>query len=230
MNPESERETAQRAAVVVLGENLKFGWDAQRIEDNPQHMSISSKMNALAGAQTSESLLRAGYDVAEIISSGFTTKYSEAEWMKKWTVKPGRYPNLNQRIILEEISRETPGNAEEATKILDKYNFSKKVLVVPKDHMKRTVKLFKAYGTDFDEIVIAEDVYVNDPNITESTRQRREELVRNYRNSVWGRMERVKEGILAFELNFDPKGKLVKFITGGFRGRRKKDSSAPAHA
>ncbi len=233
----AEAEIKPRLGLVVLGENLKHGWPARRLKDSVYNLSISSKIQAIAATLEAIRYQNAGYEVDIINSTGDTAGIGigEAEGLSSYERKGGFYPN--GMIINETNSLETPGNAEYTANILKQRQYDKLVLLTAKDHMKRSRKLFEAFGIQFDEHNASEDIYLADPTVSESTLERRRNLISRYRKSVWGTLERIKEGIFAFELNFDHKGKLIHKIVGGYRARRNKrhglqgqSSTQPAHA
>ena len=218
---EANIHSQPQAAVVVLGENLKYGWPARRIAEATWNSSISNKIQAIAARLTAVDLMNVGYKVDIVNSTGDTAGIgvSEAEALRNYETTGNRL-RLNGQIINETESLETPGNAEYTAEILRKKQYDKLVLLTAKDHMKRSNRLFRAFGINFDNHMASEDVYVGDPTISESTRERRKALINKYRRSVWGILEKIKEKIFTFELNFDPKGKLIHLIVGGFRERR----------
>lgn len=193
-------------ALIVLGKNWK------EYPPNPVpkswkiHLSIESKLTCLAVGEIYKKLKP--YKI--IFSSGKTAGKdwpSEAEAM--WNYTKNRFPNIpNNKIILEEESIDTAGNAEKAYGILQKYKIKHVVLLTISSHLPRSVRIFANYGiktngTSSQEILRNSKNYKN--------------FVKEYDRSGKVIKENLMEIVLRAILHIDPKGKLLRIVTRKLR-------------
>ena len=147
----SESQPQVYDAIVVLGKNLGIGWNAEKIIAQREHLAPHGRVNADAGAL----LYNEGRTKKIIFSSGITVPGlpSEAQLMKDHVQRI--WPSIpDEDIILEEVSKQTKGNAVEVAKVIqrEEINPEKVGLVTMGFHMKRAQSRFREEGLDLDPL------------------------------------------------------------------------------
>jgi uncharacterized SAM-binding protein YcdF (DUF218 family) len=162
----------QYDAVVVLGKNLGFRSNKDHIREQREHLAFFGRSNTDAGGI----LLRDGRTKKIILSTGVTVAGlpSEAQLMKKHLQRI--WPHVrDEDIILEEISKQTKGNAIEVKKVLEENNIDPNNvgLVTMGFHMPRAQRFFRQVGLNLDALPTEEILGREFPNILSSTDYKR---------------------------------------------------------
>jgi vancomycin permeability regulator SanA len=187
--------------LVLLGKN----WE----DKVTPKLSIPSRITALAGAVK---MLEDRFDYL-IISGGFTighSKPSEAMAMKKYILQ--FFPELEHKIIMEEVSIDTPENMRELLDILTPRD--KVSIITLSFHCKRSYNLAIAWGISLTRMIQSENIFIRgvDPDI--------DCQLDDYYNSAGYKF---REPILEFAVRLfqklfrDPKGLKQKAITKHLR-------------
>lgn len=133
-------------ALVVLGKNIGVGWTRNRIRKTKHFLSDRAELSVMAGG----TLFQTGNFDKIIFSAGKTAgkNYpSEAEAMSKFLLL--HFPDIpKDKIILEDISRDTLENASEVKKIADKLEIKSMLILTTPEHVMRSKMLFKKEGMD----------------------------------------------------------------------------------
>ena len=194
--------------LVVLGKNIGVGATPEEIRRKPHHLSPESRMNVLAaGALWSP-------EVDVLFSTGQTAGSdtpSEASAMKRYFMH--RYPHIPEsRLLTEEQSIDTAGNAEEVARMLVERGqpYKRIGLVTVGYHLDNAVKLFANYG------VPVADKYAAEVEV------RRIHPVLGRYVRLWSESERViseyrRERVRSLLLPIDRKGKLLRQVTARTR-------------
>lgn len=138
-------------AVVVLGKNLGVGWSKDKIRKQREHLAPHGRVNTDAGGI----FYKEGKTKKIIFSTGTTVPElpSEAKLMKDHLQRI--WPQIpNNDVILEEVSKQTKGNASEVAKLLEKegINPANVGLITMGFHMNRAQKLFREQGLNLDPL------------------------------------------------------------------------------
>jgi uncharacterized SAM-binding protein YcdF (DUF218 family) len=166
-----ETEPRVYDAVVVLGKNLGFGWNANKIRSQRDHLAPHGRMNTLAGGI----LLEEGRAKKVILSSGITVPNlpSEAQLMKNklhqiWPAVP------DENIILEEVSKQTRGNAREVKRVLEEQGIDPQNvgLVTMGFHMDRAQRFFQEEGLHLDPLPSEEIVARKFPRLVSAYKRK----------------------------------------------------------
>ncbi len=195
-------------AVIVLGKNWKKYPPAGASPSN-FHLELSpgSQLSALAAGE----MFREGLVKKIIFSTGKTAGEnfpSEALAMKVFMQT--KFPEIPaEGIILEETSFDTPTNAIEVKKILEKLGFNRLALLTTKPHMPRADRLFQGFGIKADDFYSEKEV----KKISDEYKR----FAQDYENSKQVKLEKIKEFFLRLFLVFDPKGKYLQGLTRRFR-------------
>jgi uncharacterized SAM-binding protein YcdF (DUF218 family) len=198
-------ENCPHDVVIAHGKN----WRSYPPKDATPHtfflsLSLESKMTALAASE----LYYQGKTEKVLFSTGKTAGQnfpSEAQAMRDYLIRIGRaIPEEN--TLLEELSFDTPGNAEESKEIIEEYGFQDVALLTVHDHLPRTAELYKNYGVPISNTYASEDTVEH-----LSTHQAR--FVRKYKSSIRRKLEQMKERILRTGLKLDYTGKLLRLLT-----------------
>jgi len=206
---ELSRETLPEKveAVIVLGKNWRAYPPKNASEEWQLHLSIESKMSALAAGE----MFKEGLTDKIIFSGGRTAgkdRSSEAKAM--WDYLKKKYPDIPDKIIaLEEESLDTAGNAEEVLKILQQYNIQDVALMTAGFHLPRAKKLFKEFGIETQGVPSEE--------LLKKRSKHYERFVEKYLESGQVKTKGIKEMILRTLLFIDAKGKLPRLLTKKFR-------------
>lgn len=191
--------------LVVLGKNWK---KYPKAGDTNIELSTDSKISALAaGLLLSKD--EPDYDYV-IFSTGKTAGAnwpSEAKAMKDYLLS--KMTVSQEKIILEEISIDTAGNAEEVGKLLSKINDAKTFdLMTVGYHLPRAVKIF----TTFLPFAVAHmiDSY---SVLFDSNQCYCQALAKERMESFGVKIEKIKEFILRRLLIFDPYGRCLRKFT-----------------
>ena len=203
-----EKPPDQFQAVIVLGKNWRRYPPKGAPEDWRLHLSIESKMSALAAGE----MHRSGCADTIIFSTGRTagTRWpSEARAMKNFLMQ--RYAGIaDDAVILEEDSIDTIGNAEEVLKILETLGTEKVALLTVGFHLERSKNIFEKMG-------IAVVGFSSEEFLCKRSRHY-EAFVARFLGSARVKVETVKETILGGILMVDPRGKGLREVTTRLRG------------
>lgn len=158
-------------AVVVLGKNLGVGWNKEKIRRQREHLAPHGRVNTLAGGL----LYKKGRARKIILSTGVTVAGlpSEAQLMKGHLRRI--WPNIpDEDIILEEVSKQTKGNAVEVAKVLQRegINPANVGLVTMGFHMQRAQDRFREVGLNLDPLSSDEIVQQRFPNFITNYRRK----------------------------------------------------------
>lgn len=155
------KELPQRLdALVVLGKNWSNKKDLPKVpqEGTEIFLSDDSARSTIAAAE----LYMMGLTDRIIFSTGHTAGEmypSEAKAMALYLRHFYTEEEIpDNAITLEEVSIDTPGNAEEVYKMLQKQNFQRVGLLTVDYHLRRALKLFENYDMDVDDKFSAEDI------------------------------------------------------------------------
>lgn len=138
-------------AVVVLGKNLGLGFGKDKIRKQKGYLAPHGRINTDAAGL----LYKDGRTKKIIFSTGVTVSDlpSEASLMKTHLQK--MYPDIpDEDIILEEISKQTKGNAQEVAKVIKELDINPENvgLVTMGFHMDRAQKFFRNQGLNLDSL------------------------------------------------------------------------------
>lgn len=159
-------------AIVVLGKNLGFGWSKDKIRKQREHLAPHGRVNTDAGGI----LFIEGRTERIIFSSGITVSElpSEAQLMKNHIQRifPEKIPD--EAIILEEVSKQTRGNAIEIAKVLEreKIDPNNVGLVTMGFHMPRAQRFFREQGLNLDPIPSEEVLLEHFPNFVKAYKRK----------------------------------------------------------
>ena len=195
-------------AVVVLGKNWR-----ERPPKNTQgkwklHLSIESKMSAIAAGE----MYTSGLATKILFSGGRTVGAdwpSEAGAMQEFLKK--KYPDIpDDDIMLEEEAIDTIDSAERVDRILQEHGFQDIALLTVGFHISRSEKIFQdrgiaVHGLPSEEMLKKRSLHY-------------EQFVGNFLASKRVRMEQWKEKILRGLLVIDTKGKIPRMVTQRIRG------------
>jgi len=193
--------------IIVLGKNWVEYPPNPLPPDWKLELSLESKISALAAG---EMFIQENTDTI-IFSTGKTAGKewpSEAAAMREFMLE--YYPNIPlEKILLEEESIDTVGNAEEVAKMLKEWEECSRIgLVTIGYHLARSVKIFRRAGLKVIPIA-SEDLIRCD--------LRHFSLLKKFESSNARRIEYVKEFILRMILRFDPDGRKLRLLTKKLR-------------
>lgn len=221
-NREDEKSPSSYDYIVVLGKNIGKNSTREDIRIRKQHLSIDSKINAIAAALSYREAkkLNPNTTMKLIFSSGKTAgqdRPSEAKAMKDYLHR--KFIDIPEKaIILEEVSVDTPGNAEEVGKLLKKYNAKNPALLTVGYHLPGALETFHNYGVDIQHGIAAEQVlnnYQRQPGYL-YTRDRLfpyEKFVHEWSRSSRIRAEKRRELGRRILLKMDKRAKTIRFFT-----------------
>lgn len=133
-------------AMVVLGKNIGVGWTRNKIRKTTHFLSDRAEFSVMAGGV----LFQTGNFGKIIFSAGKTAGRdypSEAEAMSNFLLL--KFPDIPEdKVILEDVSRDTLENAKEVKKVLEKYSLKKIMVLTTPEHVKRSRMLFRKAGID----------------------------------------------------------------------------------
>ncbi len=206
----SESRTPNKGLLIVHGKNIGVGSTQDDIRRDNFHLSRESRFNALAAGM----IWQPGMDV--LFSTGATVPGlpSEAEAMKHYMQAHlhGVQPIPDSNTLLEEISIDTAGNAEEVARMLEQMQYSYIALLSVGHHIKNATRLFNKYGVEIDDKFASEDIVRN-------RSPRHAAIVEAWEVSDRVKKERQKERVRSVLLHtIDPKGKLLRQVTERMRG------------
>lgn len=200
--------------LVVLGKN----WENHtQSDERAVTLSIDSQISALAAGWK---FVKEKFDYL-IFSTGKTAGEdwpSEAQAMKDFLLKnlpKEKYFLPEEKIILEEISFDTAGNAEEVGKIFVDRDWSNQeiTLMTVGYHLPRARKLFFNFGAAFtyeansyEEMAKMGCVYAS--------------LANKRKFSFGVKLEKIKEAFLLFFLIFDYHGKMIRKLAKKVRHQK----------
>jgi uncharacterized SAM-binding protein YcdF (DUF218 family) len=192
-----ERKIPHFDAVIGLGKN----WSHKKLSraSRVYYPSLDTAFTAIACAE----LYQSGVAKKILFSTGQTLERgpSESEAMKLQLRSMFNEDEISDEdIILEEISIDTPGNAEEVKKIVSSHGMDELALVTVYRHAKRAKQLFQNYSVPITEVFISEDVL----------KERNFAVERNMSEQL------LETGLTAL-LMIDPKGKLPRLVTNLIR-------------
>lgn len=207
-NATAENSPHTPDVLIVLGKNIGVGSNQKDIQTDNFNLSRESRMNALAAGI----LWRPGMDI--ILSTGQTSPGtpSEAEAMKRYMQAhfKDEYGNPvipEENILLEEVSIDTAGNAEEVSRLLKNRNYQNVGLVSVGYHVGNAATLFERYGVAVDQKFAAEDLVRTRSNLHRV-------LINEWGKSDRVKMETKKERVRTLLLKtIDRHGQLLRFIT-----------------
>ncbi len=198
-------------ALLVLGRNWREYPSGKQSEEFKLHLSVESKMSTVAAGE----MFKQGL-VSKIIFSGGKTAGqaypSEASAMAEYLKK--KYPQVpEEAIVLEEVSIDTPENAERVAGLLAEHPELKTIaLLTGGIHLARAQTLFKEFGIEAHPFPVEEQLR----NISKEY----EQFVESYSTpSIEGATVQIKEWILQSLLWVDPKGRIPRVITKKLRSR-----------
>lgn len=198
-------------AVIVLSRNWKRLPRGYESQFGMRQLRIDSKMNAVATAE----MLKKGMFEYAIICGGKTAgnQYqSESVAMKNYINHT--YGNeFERRILLDELSFDTPDNAEKARDVLKGYKFDNLSLLTVKAHLPRAVRIFRHYGMEVRGL--------SSEDILAEKSEHHARFVRSYKGSCFNCFEHLKEMAILRPLNYvDPLGIIPRVITARLPTRK----------
>lgn len=205
MNPENP----VHEVVIAHGKNWREYPPAGASPDTfTLHLSLESKMTALAASE----LYHQGKTKKVLFSTGDTAGRnfpSESQAMIDYLARVGR-SIPEEDVLMEEVSFDTPGNAEESKRIVEKHGLHDVALLTVSDHLPRTADLYVNYGQSTSTSYASE-------TIVQHISPHHEKFVNRYAKSPRRRLEQVKEFILRTETRVDKKGVLPRLLTKKIR-------------
>ncbi len=149
--------------LVVLGKNIGISWTRNRIRKTKHFLSDRAQFSVIAGG-----VLFNSSNFSHIIFSGGKTAGidfpSEAKAMSDFLIL--NFPDFpKEKIILEDISKDTVQNAQEVKKIADKLNLKHLMVMTTPEHFARSKMLFKKEGMDVTMISSSEVLKKQAPDL-----------------------------------------------------------------
>lgn len=195
--------------LVVLGKNWRGYPPRNRPEGWRLHLSIESKLSALAAGH----FFRSGRTETILIATGKTAGPdwpSEADAMRRYLMR--RFPDIPETaVLLEDASIDTAENAELVAHALRASSPRPITLLTVGFHLPRSLKLFSTY-----RIAVARGIAAEDMVAQRSPRHRT--FIAGYLKSQRVRRERAKEALLRLLLLVDPKAAIPRLLTRRRRG------------
>lgn len=169
-------------------------------------LSVEAKMRALSAGE----FYRRGLTEKIIFSGGKTAgKNFESEAEAMWKYLHVKFPEIpKEKVILEEDSFNTQGNAKNVARILDGVK-GVVALITTASHLPRALKIFAEYGISTQGFKTEE--------LFQQHSLRRRKFAAKFLASRRVKFENFKERILRALLTIDPKGKFVGQVSKRIR-------------
>jgi uncharacterized SAM-binding protein YcdF (DUF218 family) len=149
-------------AVIALGKN----WRLPISGEKDIYLSIEGKANTISGAQ----MVANGDAEFLVLSTGMTAGKDsngkdyppEANEMYRFMRRFFSEKEIPaEKVILQNTSFDTAGDAEEDKKIIERYGWKEVALVTVKPHTRRASRLFHNYGVQIAQVFASQDLLRN---------------------------------------------------------------------